>query len=167
MSYKKASDDVKRNSAKWSQNLSNKVKRRSLIPQVEVALSECTRMTRNKDILGRFLYLSVSIKDKAQRIRIIVQELKDLWKKLNFPSLNPQTITVKLQKLINNLEKYKRKKTQHFESELLSLFDLTKEDGLWLSTEDKKLYKLQRSTKGKVGYTTGKAAPISSIHPSK
>ena len=39
--------------------------------------------------------------------------------------------------------------------------------GTWLSSEDKEFYCKQIETSGRVGYTTIKLAPLSTIHPSK
>ncbi|CAI9732380.1 Hypothetical predicted protein [Octopus vulgaris] len=47
------------------------------------------------------------------------------------------------------------------------LFDITKVHGKWLNTDDKKLYSIQLQSKGKLGYSTGKAAGKHTILPSK
>ena len=47
------------------------------------------------------------------------------------------------------------------------VFVITKENGEWLCSEDRRLYHLQIQSKGSVGYTTGKAASCKTIHPSK
>jgi hypothetical protein len=59
------------------------------------------------------------------------------------------------------------KKFGTFENELISIFDITKSDRLWLYQEDKALYSKQLESAGKVGYNTNKIAPSSSIHPPK
>ena len=64
-------------------------------------------------------------------------------------------------KKIRNIQK------NYFEKQLDTLFDITKVEGLWLCEEDKKLYHKQKESEGKIGYTTHRPAPISSIHPSK
>src|SRR6218665_3817405 len=46
-------------------------------------------------------------------------------------------------------------------------FDITKQSGNWLCSEDKELYRNQIESGGRVGYTTKKVASISTIHPSK
>ena len=50
---------------------------------------------------------------------------------------------------------------------LNELFDITKVNCQWLSTEDKQLYHLQVESKGDVGYSTGHVASKKTIHPSK
>ena len=47
------------------------------------------------------------------------------------------------------------------------VFDITKESGAWLCSEDRWLYHLQIESRGQVGYATGKAASSKTIHPSK
>ena len=50
---------------------------------------------------------------------------------------------------------------------LNELFDITDNNGMWLNKEDKNLYSIQTASSGKVGYSSQKLAPITSIHPSK
>ena len=47
------------------------------------------------------------------------------------------------------------------------MFDITKVNGIWLSSEEKRLYHLQLKSKGNVGYSEGKLASAKTIHPSK
>ena len=47
------------------------------------------------------------------------------------------------------------------------VFDITNAGGEWLCQEDKDLYYRQIQSDGRVGYTTQKLAPASTIHPSK
>ena len=54
-----------------------------------------------------------------------------------------------------------------FEIELQKIFDMTKLGGNWLCNEDKDLYNRQIESNGKIGYTTLKPAPLTSIHASK
>ena len=51
--------------------------------------------------------------------------------------------------------------------ELDELFDITKANGVWLSSEDKQPYYLQVESRGKVGYATCKEAGKETIYPSK
>ena len=46
------------------------------------------------------------------------------------------------------------------------MFDVTDEKGEWLCQEDREFYKVQMSTKGKVGYCSRKE-DIKAIHPRK
>ena len=50
---------------------------------------------------------------------------------------------------------------------LNELFNITKVNDQWLSTEDKQLYYLQVESKEKVGYSTGQVASKKTIHSSK
>ena len=50
---------------------------------------------------------------------------------------------------------------------LNEVFDITKKEGEWLCSENKRLYNLQIKTEEQVRYTTGKAANSKTIHPSK
>ena len=47
------------------------------------------------------------------------------------------------------------------------VFDITKESGAWLCSEDRWLYHLEIESRGQVRYATGKAASSKTIHPSK
>ena len=47
------------------------------------------------------------------------------------------------------------------------VFDITNAGGEWLCQEDKDLYYRQILSDGRVGYTTQKLAPASTIYPSK
>ena len=46
------------------------------------------------------------------------------------------------------------------------IFDVTDKNGIWLTSEDKRLHELQVQSKGKIGYATSKLAQKNSIHPS-
>ena len=76
-----------------------------------------------------------------------------------------------LTEIINKVERLLKKYTKCMKNKsfdcLDEIFDITKLDGEWLSTEDKKLYLLQVETSGQVGYSTGKPASKATIHPSK
>jgi len=106
-------------------------------------------------------------KDKKLRINSIYEEICSLWIDLNFPQLSKQVIIAKLKSLIEKYEKNRKRRTNAFKAMLLNIFDITKVDGFWLSSEDKKLYSIQLKSRGKIGYSTKIAAPTSSIHPSK
>lgn len=106
-------------------------------------------------------------KMKSTRIKRICQELSELWGKFSFPTLSQQAINARLTKMILLYEKNQRRPKEGFLNGMKSIFDITKVDGVWLCREDKELYHKQIESGGKVGYTTHKPAPKSSIHPSK
>ena len=76
-------------------------------------------------------------------------------------------MSANVDKLITSFEKHRKRPNAVFEENLAHLFDIKKPDGNWLCSEDKQLYKVQIESDGRVGYTTMKVAPISTIHPSK
>lgn len=153
---------------KWTQNLSATTKRRPTIPQVENDLNETIcKMPLNRVIVGRFLGLYEQVKGRADRINKISEESMLLWEKLSFPLLSKQQVSAKVDKLIKMFEKFRKRHNEEFERNLSNVFDITKQSGNWLSSEDKKLYRKQMESGGRVGYTTEKVAAMSTIHPSK
>ena len=76
-------------------------------------------------------------------------------------------MSAKVEKLITSFEKHRKRPNAEFKENLANLFDITKTNGNWLCSEDKELYKRQIESGGRVGYTTVKVTPISTIHPSK
>ena len=155
-------------SEKWTRNLKRTAKRRPSIPEIKEDINQILcKMPLNKDIIGRFLGLHDELKGRSDRIRKISQELLNLWDKLNFPFLSVQQILAKVGELIKMFEKYKKRQNEEFEKNLTRLFNITKLSGNWLSSEDKEFYKLQIESGGRVGYTTKRVAPMSTIHPSK
>lgn len=153
---------------KWTKNLKSSTKRRPSIPELKQDMSgTLCKMPSNRDIVGRFLGLFDELKGRNDRLRKISQELIDLWEKFNFPVLSKQQVSAKVDKLITSFERHRKRPNAVFESNLAHLFDITKTNGNWLCSEDKELYKRQIESGGKVGYTTVKMAPMSTIHPSK
>lgn len=167
MAYFKSSDTVEKNAQKWACNLPSSIHtmRRNL-PRVE-CLTSFTRLPQKWHILGRYHMLLEEDKLKSTRIQRICQELSELWGKFSFPTLSQQAINARLTKLILLYEKNQRRPKEDFLNGMKSVFDITKVDGVWLCREDKELYHKQVESGGKVGYTTHKPAPKSSIHPSK
>lgn len=167
MAYFKSGDTVEKNSRKWACNLPSSIhtKRRDL-PRVD-CLTSFTRLPQKRHILGRYHMLLDEDKLKATRLQRICQELSDLWGKFSFPTLSQQAINARLTKLILLYEKNQRRPNKDFLNGMQSIFDITKVDGVWLCREDRALYYKQVESGGKVGYTTHKPAPQSSIHPSK
>ena len=87
MSYKKCSDAVQKNSAIWSRNLlsfEKSAKKRKEFPVVQQSLGNKCKMPKESDIIGRFLYLSKTWKSKAERYKIIRNEIEELWSKFDF-----------------------------------------------------------------------------------
>jgi hypothetical protein len=143
-----------------------KIKRNSSIPLVD-NLTELVRMPRNRDILGRFVKLRTDLKERGKRISFITEELQHLWNKFSFPTVSKPLILKKVKKIVAEYESNRRRKSSKFQNKMSTVFNITKTDGLWLSSEDKLFYKSQKESGGQVGYATGKPAPLSSIHPSK
>lgn len=167
MAYFKSSDNVEKNAQKWASNLPSSIhtKRRDL-PYVE-CLTSFIRLPKNRHILGRYHILLEEDKLKSTRIQRICEELLQLWGKFSFPTLSQQAIKARLAKLILLYEKNQRRPNEDFLNGMENIFDITKVNGVWLCSEDKELYHKQVESDGKVGYTTHKPAPKSSIHPSK
>ena len=98
---------------------------------------------------------------------MIAKELINLWKSLNFLIVSHQQIQSKTSSVVDLYQKYRKIKLEQVEKKLKGLFDVTKVDGNWLCSEDKKLYTTQIQTSGRVGYSTRKKADLNSIHPLK
>ena len=166
MAYFKSSETVDKNKEKWQQNLPNfQHKKRSNIEMEEKPIDEKCKMPLKKHIIGRYIFLTNTIKEKKSRMTQISKEIVKLWEtKLNFPCLSPQVVLKKIEKLVHSYENH-RKSGKSFE-DLNELFDVTKADGNWLSKEDKNLYQLQKESNGKIGYaSSSKHNPP--VHPSK
>ena len=121
-------------------------------------------MTKKNQVLGRYLYLYDNYKSKDMRKRTLKKEVLELWKKLNFPSVSDTRLSTLLTNLIGQYESY-RKNGAKFKYSFNTLIDITKVDGRWLYSEDKRLYSIQ--IESKIGYTTAKIAQKNSVHPSK
>ena len=79
--------------------------------------------------------------------------------KLNFPLLAEKGAMYRLNCQIKQYEKYQRRPSSKFESEMSKIFDITKSDGEWLCEEDKKQYQNQVKFNGSIGYITKKRLP--------
>lgn len=170
MKYLKSSQDVQKNTAVWSKNLvkfEKSVKRRTEIGLVEEMLNARVKMPHELSIIGRYLFLAREVKSQNERRKLIVNELKILWEKLNFPRQSERSIVRKVDIIINKFHNYQKKKSNEIDILFAKIFDITNVNGSWLSSEDKKFYEKQVASNGTVGYTTGKLAQKSSIHPSK
>ena len=69
-------------------------------------------------------------------------------------------------KIENVITQYERNSRRPENYEFTKLFNVTDEKGEWLCQEDREFYKLQMSTKGKVGYCSRKEGN-KAIHPRK
>jgi len=153
---------------RWTRNLKQTTTRRPNIPELHTDMNEALcKMPLNRDVISRFLGLYPQLKSRASRLRTISEELIKLWNKLSFPVLSEQQISYKVDKLIKQFEKHRKRQNKNFEGILSGLFDITKPHGLWICSEDKELYKKQVASGGRVGYTTEKVAALQTIHPSK
>ena len=64
-----------------------------------------------------------------------------------------------------NYDKFLRKKLgQQVNEKFKNVFDITNVKGLWLSAEDRKLYEIQLSSDGKIGYASSNFV---NLHPEK
>ena len=120
-----------------------------------------------KHIVGRYFESFDSEKSRIIRIKMIAKKLTNLWKSLNFPIVSHQQGQLKTRSVVDLYQKYRKRKSEQAKKELKGLFDITKVNGNWLCSEDKKLYTTQIQISGRVGYSTRKEADLNSIHPSK
>lgn len=164
MSFKKSNDSIEKNKLKWTGNLPKTPPRNAEVPLVK-SITEFSKIPKNRDILGYFNFLIRRVRSRSDRVKLIIKDVEELWKKLDFPILSPASIRKRLNYLIDKLKNYRKRPTREFQELLPLLFDVTCVKGQWLSAEDKRLYELQIQTCGRVGYTTRKIAPKSSIHP--
>lgn len=105
-----------------------------------------------------------SILFKNERISTLSNELIDLWNiNLNFPVLKRKSVFNKVGKLIDMYQSHQKR----CQMTLDEVFDITDNNGIWLNKEDKMLYSSQLNSHGKVGYSSLRLAPVSSVHPSK
>jgi hypothetical protein len=106
-------------------------------------------MPLKRQLIGRYHRLAAKIKGRKERVVELSVEVAQLWNnKLNFPSVSDQVIRTKVDKVLKVYDEcVKRGKYDA----LNELFDMTKVDGEWLSTEDKRLYYIQLESQGKLG----------------
>ena len=82
---------------------------------------------------------------------MISKELTNLWKSLNFPIVSHQQVQSKTRSVFDLYKKHRKRKSEQVEKKLKGLFDITKVDGNWLCSEDKKLYTTQIQTSVELG----------------
>ena len=117
------------------------------------SLIELCEMPTEQMILNRFKSLGSEEKSTQKRIKVISHECEKLWQKFDFPIINAQSVSRKIEKLIKRQE-HERKRAGKFDFSLL--FDVTDSNGTWLQKDDYEFYNMQTKSKCKVGYCTNK-----------
>ena len=167
MSFFKADSSVTKTKMAWTANFpTSSITNRRALSRVE-SFNDYVRLPLKSQVLGRHHVLLEKSQKKKTRIQLIYDELFQLWKKFNFSTLIRQAITARLDKLISNYRNYQRKPSKTFEKDMQKVFDITNAGGEWLGQEEKVFFYRQIQSDGRVGYTTQKLAPASTIHPSK
>jgi len=155
MSHKESDTTVQKNKDIWTANLVQYQqchKRRGIVPVEESSLEEKCRMPHQMEITGRYQFMGANIKGRKERIVEILKEVKKIMERqIKFPHVSDQVIQTKLDKVLKTDDECVRRGKY---DALNELFDITKVNGQWLSSEDKQLYYLQTESKGEVGYTT-------------
>ena len=138
---------------------------RGSIPLEVSSLADKCRIPLKTHIVARYQFLGEEIKGRKQRVTEIAKEIISLWKnKLNFPHVSDQAVHSRIDKVMKTYDECIRRGKY---DDLKEMFDITKVNGMWLSSEVKRLYQLQLKSKGKVGYSEGKLASAKTSHPSK
>ena len=87
MAFKLSKDVIEKNASTWRRNLTDfekSKKQRKSVEMVENSLAERCRMPSEYAIIVRFLNLTSVSEDRIGRVKQIVDELMNLWIKLNF-----------------------------------------------------------------------------------
>jgi len=117
---------------------------------VNDSLDGLTRMPKEMTIIGRFQFLAQNEKSRNGRFKVVANELKNLWEKLNFPFLTEKSIVRKIEALINKYDKFLKYHNECAQVKFANVFDITKMDGTWLAKEDKQFYEMQIKSQGEV-----------------
>lgn len=159
MKNKKSCNTTQKNKKIWQKNLvqfQQCHKKRGYVATIETSLAEKNRMPLKMHIIGRYIFIGEKIKSRKERIVVISNEIINLWdEKLNFPRVSEQSVRTKVEKVLKTYDECTKR--QKFDT-LNNVLDVTKQNGVWLSSEDKKLYELQLNSNGDVGYSTSKYA---------
>src|SRR6201990_2784797 len=101
----KSLDTIDKNAKIWTKNLpiTNKGHKRNL-PRIE-HFKDYVRLPSKKDVLGCNHTLLDNEKSKQKGIKIIHEELINLWKKMSFSILSEQAIIARIKKLIGEYER--------------------------------------------------------------
>ena len=127
-------------------------------------LSQMSKIPKEQHILDRYKTLASGVKNKKKRTQILACEVRQLWKNLTLPIQQGKSTVER--KIENVIKQYKRNSRRPGNYDFTKLFNVTDEKGEWLCQEDREFYKLQMSTKGKVGYCSRKEGN-KAIHPRK
>ena len=150
-----------KNKKTWTANLMRfqygKTSRRNT--SVE-SFSQTSKFPKEHHILDRYKTLVSGVKSKKKRTLYLAGEVRQLRKNLSLPIQQGKS-TVE-QKIENVIKQYERNSRRSGNCD----FNVTDEKGEWLCQEDREFYKLQMSTKGKVGYCSRKEGN-KAIHPRK
>lgn len=120
MSFKKASNNVQKNSDNWVNNF--KAKRPNEIKKAVLPLYHLYEFPKEINIIERYRGLVLE-KSKKKKILIISEELNKLWIKLNQKAMELKNVGGKVLKLITDYQKFlkRRQDTNKFEK----LFDIS------------------------------------------
>lgn len=158
----------KKNISTWTNNLvhfeKSKQMRVSIFSKIDEPLENLIRIPKKSVVVGRFKYLANVEKAVYARCKLIATELISLWTKLSIPSITHKSAIRKVQNLVSHYQKVVVKCNKKNLDDFEVIFNITNEQGIWLSTEDRKFYELQVKSNGEVGYVTNQEA---AVHPSK
>lgn len=127
MSFKKSFQSVEKNSTIWKNQLT--IFKTSLvmprkIQNIDFGLNHFSKMPTKEIIIGRYNSLAQSQKYKSNRIKTITNEICDLWKNMNLPTVSVRSVNRKIENLISLYHKsIKRPKDC---DDLKNVFDVTK-----------------------------------------
>ena len=117
-------------------------------------LRQMSKIPKKQHILDRYKTLASGVKSKKKRTQIFAGEVRQLWKNLTLPiQQGKSTVERKIENVIKQYERNSRRPGNY---DFAKLFYVTDEKGERLCQEDREFYKLQMSTKGKVGYCSRK-----------
>ncbi len=146
MSFRKSAKAVSANQRKWTRNLTpfsqSFKKRQHKFKSIVNSLEGLCKLPKEVVIVGRYLALANSEKSRKVRIKLICNEITLLWQKMSFPILSNQTVERKVTSIIDKYDKFLKRPTAEKENSFshrpTCLCDVTKTEGEWLCTEDKK-----------------------------
>ena len=107
--------------------------------------------------------MASGLKSKKKRTIILAGEVRQQWRNLSLPTQQGKSTVER--KIENVIKQYERNSRRPGNYDFTKLFNVTDEKGEWLC-QDREFYKLQMSTKGKVGYCSRKEG-IRATHPRK
>ncbi|XP_036357459.1 uncharacterized protein LOC118762645 [Octopus sinensis] len=167
MSHKRSACVTQRNKKIWTKNLmefQDSHRKRRPVPLEEHSLENNCRIPIKLQIVGRYLFLGGTIKGRKGKTKEISKEVTFLWqKKLNFSYLSIQNVQAKVEKVLNTYDKCVK---QGKYDSLKGTFDITKENGEWLYSEDRSyiIFKL-KARDSLCMQLERQPVPKQSIHP--